>query len=156
MKITVAKTAGFCFGVDRAVNMVYKLGNENKNVSTLGPIIHNPQVVDSLSQKGVKIINNLDECSKDDLIVIRSHGVSKKVYDYFDSNNINFVDATCPFVSKIHKIVAKKSKEGYYVLIAGDKNHPEIVGISGHCMGKCFAFKNMDDLNTLYGKMLCI
>lgn len=145
MILTIAKTAGFCFGVNRAVNIVYDLSKKEKNVFTLGPIIHNPQVVGDLLDKGVNILDNVDQCSPDGLVVIRSHGVSKEVYKTLDAKNIPFVDATCPFVSKIHKIVSKMSKEGYTALIAGDKTHPEIIGIIGHCSGDYLTFKNYEE-----------
>ncbi len=145
-RITVAKTAGFCFGVDRAVNMVYDLSNQNKKVCTLGPIIHNPQLVEDLSKKGVSIISSPEEAQKDDTIVIRSHGVGKEVYDNLTKLNLNYVDATCPFVAKIHRIVREKSLQGYTIIIAGDKNHPEVLGIKGHSVTETYVIKDEQEL----------
>lgn len=140
-KITLAKTAGFCFGVDRAVNMVYSL-SEKQRVCTLGPIIHNSEMVRELEQKGVIIANTPKEVPSGYTVVIRSHGVPQSVYDEIHSLNLNYSDATCPFVSKIHKTVAKAGRENSVVLIIGDKNHPEVRGIEGHCCGEFFAVKN--------------
>ena len=140
-KITLAKTAGFCFGVDRAVNMVYSL-SEKQMVCTLGPIIHNSEMVRELEQKGVIIANTPKEVPSGYTVVIRSHGVPQSVYDEIHSLNLNYSDATCPFVSKIHKTVAKAGRENSVVLIIGDKNHPEVKGIEGHCCGEFFAVKN--------------
>lgn len=140
-KITLAKTAGFCFGVDRAVNMVYSL-SEKQRVCTLGPIIHNSEMVRELEQKGVIIANTPKEVPSGYTVVIRSHGVPQSVYDEIHSLNLNYSDATCPFVSKIHKTVAKAGRENSVVLIIGDKNHPEVKGIEGHCYGEFFAVKN--------------
>ena len=143
-KITVAKTAGFCFGVDRAIKIIEDLLDNNKKVCTLGPIIHNQQVVDSLADRGVRIIGSVSAANPDETVVIRSHGVSPDVYKELDDNNINYVDATCPFVSKAHKIVEDNSTEANTVLIAGDENHPEVKAIRGYAKGKSFVFK--DDL----------
>lgn len=140
-KITLAKTAGFCFGVDRAVNMVYSL-SEKQRVCTLGPIIHNSEMVRELEQKGVIIANTPEDVPSGYTVVIRSHGVPQSVYDEIHSLNLNYSDATCPFVSKIHKTVAKAGRENSVVLIIGDKNHPEVKGIEGHCCGEFFAVKN--------------
>lgn len=147
MQITVAKSAGFCFGVNRAVKIVEDLIKSGEAVSTLGPIIHNPQMVSQLCEKGVTIAENAEDfCDKNRTLVIRSHGVSQKVLDILKSNDVKFKDATCPFVSKIHKIVFENSKEGLPIFIAGDKNHPEVQGIIGHCLGEYYTFKNNDEL----------
>lgn len=147
-KITLAKTAGFCFGVDRAVNMVYSL-SEKQRVCTLGPIIHNSEMVRELEQKGVIIANTPKEVPSGYTVVIRSHGVPQSVYDEIHSLNLNYSDATCPFVSKIHKTVAKAGRENSVVLIIGDKNHPEVKGIEGHCCGEFFAVKNHREAEKL-------
>ena len=145
-EITLAKTAGFCFGVDRAVKLVNDLVDSGKKVCTLGPIIHNPQLVDELKSKGVLIINSPDEAPEGYTVVIRSHGVSKEIYDYLDKNGITYADATCPFVSKIHKIAQSEPKEDGVFLIAGNENHPEVEGIRGHCEGESYAFMSADEL----------
>ena len=107
--ITIAETAGFCFGVDRAVSLVNKLADEGRSVATLGPIIHNSQVVESLAKKGVRTINSISEALPGEVVVIRSHGVAQSVYDELEAKGIEYVDATCPYVSKIHKIVRENS-----------------------------------------------
>lgn len=149
MEITVAKSAGFCFGVNRAVEIVNKLTDEGKLVSTLGPIIHNNQVVEELERKGVTVVNDLFQADKSRTLVIRSHGVSRDVYSYLQKENISYVDATCPFVMKIHKIVSEQSRAGKVVLIAGDSSHPEVQGIIGHCQGEYHTFCNEAELLRL-------
>lgn len=148
MEIKLAKTAGFCFGVDRAVNLVYDLVNKGEKVCTLGPIIHNQQLVDDLMSKGVKIIDDVSDCPDDYTLVIRTHGVEKSVIEDAKSRNVNFIDATCPFVSKIHKIVSSQDI-GTVTLIAGDVNHPEVMGIRSYCQGKSFVFENEDELKNI-------
>ena len=137
MKVTLAKSAGFCFGVKRAVEMVYKEAETGKKVYTLGPIIHNEQVVQDLEQKGVRVIDTPEELSKaeDATVIIRSHGISADVYHQLEDKKVRIVDATCPFVSKIHRIVEKKYQEGSCIVIVGNANHPEVEGINGLCNG---------------------
>ncbi len=149
MKITLAKTAGFCFGVNKAVQTVYDLLDENKKVCTLGPIIHNPQLVSDLEARGVRIVSAPEEVENNETLVIRSHGVEKAVTDLCEEKGICFVDATCPFVAKIHKIVREHSLNGYTTIIAGDKEHPEVKGIIGHTFGECFVVANTDELDNL-------
>lgn len=148
MKISVAKTAGFCFGVDRAVNLIYELVEKGEKVCTLGPIIHNPQLVLDLISKGVKIVDDISEVPNDYTVVVRTHGVPKKYIDELEEKNINYCNATCPFVLKIHKIV-KEQNEDCVVLIAGDENHPEVKGIRSYCKGVSFVFKNEDELKNI-------
>ena len=150
--ITVAKTAGFCFGVSRAVDLVEKLLDEGKKVTTLGPIIHNPQMVESLAQRGVKIADTPEQTDKDTTLVIRSHGVTLDVMNRIEQCGLSFRDATCPFVKKIHKIVAEDSAAGEIVLIAGDESHPEIKGIIGHLSGEYHTFCDCQELATLLDK----
>lgn len=152
MEITLAKTAGFCFGVNRAVNTVYELLEKGKKVCTLGPIIHNPQLVSELEQKGVRIVNSPEEVEKGETLVIRSHGVEQFVIDKCNELCVEFVDATCPFVSKIHKIVREKSEQGYVTLIAGDKNHQEVIGIVGHTANEVYVVANLEELQDLLEK----
>lgn len=149
MKITLAKTAGFCFGVNRAVNMLYDLVEEGVKVCTLGPIIHNPQVVADLESKGVNIINNIEDASADKKVVIRTHGVEQEILNYCSVKSLDYTDATCPFVKKIHKIVQKNSAEDLPVLIAGDKKHPEVIGIKSYCNGSCFVFNSVEELDEI-------
>ncbi|MBO5571451.1 MAG: bifunctional 4-hydroxy-3-methylbut-2-enyl diphosphate reductase/30S ribosomal protein S1 [Ruminococcus sp.] len=151
-KVTVAKSAGFCFGVDRAVKMVYSELENNTRVATLGPIIHNQDVVNDMQAKGARIIDNVDELESDETVVIRSHGVGRDVYEAIEAKGNRMLDATCPFVSRIHKIVAEKTAEGYFILIAGDKNHPEVQGIVGHCDENCLVFKDNFELKDFFEK----
>ncbi len=142
MRVEVAKTAGFCFGVQRAVDTVYALTDENKGpVYTFGPIIHNEQVVQALEERGVKAIYEESELETitEGTIVIRSHGVAKAVHDRMlaretaTDGRVKVIDATCPFVKKIHRIVSAASEEGRRIIICGDANHPEVQGIVGWC-----------------------
>ncbi len=151
-KVTVAKSAGFCFGVDRAVKMVYNELESNTKVATLGPIIHNQDVVNDMNAKGARVVESVDELLPEETVVIRSHGVGREVYEKIAEKGCRMLDATCPFVAKIHKIVAEKSKEGYLVLIAGDVNHPEIQGIIGHCEQNFCVFKDNFELKHVFEK----
>ena len=150
VQITLAKTAGFCFGVNRAINMLYDLVDKGEKICTLGPIIHNPQVVEEFSSKGVNIIDDIKFASLDKKIVIRTHGVEKNTLKFCEENNLDFVDATCPFVKKIHRIVEKNTKELTPVLIAGDKNHPEVIGIKSYCNGDCYIFNTAEELEKIF------
>lgn len=154
MKIILAKSAGFCFGVNRAVTIVNNLLEEGKKVTTLGPIIHNPHMVAELAERGVEIADTPNDLSSmDRTLVIRSHGVPQSVIDEIEQKGISYENATCPFVSKIHQIVKDNSREGKVVLIAGDENHPEVQGIVGHCEGEHYIFKNYEDVGKLLKKL---
>lgn len=153
MQITLAKTAGFCFGVNRAVTMLYDLVNDGVKVATLGPIIHNPQVISDLERRGVKILESAENASPDAKIVIRTHGVEKDVLSFCEEKHFDYIDATCPFVKKIHKIVNENSKPDLPVLIAGDKNHPEVVGIKSYCKGKCYVFNSAAELDSIFNNV---
>lgn len=153
MQITLAKTAGFCFGVNRAVTMLYDLVNDGVRVSTLGPIIHNPQVISDLERRGVKILESAENASPDAKIVIRTHGVEKDVLSFCEEKHFDYIDVTCPFVKKIHKIVNENSKPDLPVLIAGDKNHPEVVGIKSYCKGKCYVFNSATELDSIFNNV---
>ena len=147
-EIILASTAGFCFGVNRAVEMVEDLLNKGQKVATLGPIIHNPQLVEDLGRRGARIVESPDEVKKDEVLVIRSHGVAKSVTDCAENLRLTVADATCPFVAKIHKIVAEAGKKGQTVLIAGDRNHKEVEGILGHCTGELYVIETHEDLDN--------
>ena len=133
--IKLANTAGFCFGVKRAVNTVYEQIETGKNkIYTFGPIIHNEEVVKDLENKGVKVIESEEEIAEltdDATVIVRSHGTTKKICDLIESTGATLVDATCPFVKKIHKIAMEKSEEGYHIVIIGNDKHPEVEGIKG-------------------------
>lgn len=150
MPVHLAESAGFCFGVNNAVNRVYQLLEEGKQVCTLGPIIHNPQVVEELTRRGVRIVDDPADTPAGYTLVIRSHGVPESVYEAIRIRNIPYCDATCPFVAKIHRIVATHSAEGATVLIAGDPNHPEVLGIRGHCKGEVHIFRNEEELEKYF------
>ena len=131
-EVILAKSAGFCFGVQRAMDTVYA-ETGNKNVYTYGPIIHNTEVVNELESKGVKAVNDISEIPEpeESTVIIRSHGVSKAVYESIKNSGAKIVDATCPFVLKIHKIVKDASAEGDQIVIIGNEKHPEVEGIMG-------------------------
>ena len=150
MRITLAKTAGFCFGVDRAVQTVYGLLEENKKVATLGQIIHNDQLVNELKSKGVIVVDRPEEVPEGYTLVIRSHGVEEDIYKRAESLNLQVCDATCPFVAKIHKIVKERSALGDTILIAGDSEHQEVRGIIGHIKGDYFVFSSLEELEEIF------
>ena len=134
MEVIVAKTAGFCFVVKRAVEQVYEqIEKADRPVYTFGPIIHNEQVVEDLAQKGVRVIDTEEELEavRDAIVIIRSHGVGKHIYDLLERNGVTVVDATCPFVKKIHRIVQEQQAAGRRVIIVGNPEHPEVQGIRG-------------------------
>lgn len=145
MGVELAKTAGFCFGVKRAVDKVYEQ-SANNYVYTYGPIIHNEEVVKDLEEKGVKVVNSVEELDlvpKNEnkpygTVIIRSHGVAKNIYDEIKKRGFELVDATCPFVLKIHRIVEKQSKEGYSIVVIGNEKHPEVEGIVGWSSSKTY------------------
>lgn len=149
MSFRKAESAGFCFGVSRAVNIVNDLLEKNHKVCTLGPIIHNKEMVAELNRKGCCPIENIDELSDDEILVIRSHGVPKSVIDELDRRGLNYRDATCPFVKKIHRIVAETDPETDIVLIAGNAQHPEVQGIIGNCKCEYFTFNNEAELDEI-------
>ena len=149
MQIILAKTAGFCFGVNRAVKLTYELLEQGRPVATLGPLIHNPQVVEDLESKGAITCDSVDDVPDDCEVVIRSHGVGQSVYDKISTRRLAYHDATCPFVTKIHKIAARAGAEGAMLLVAGDAKHPEVQGIVGHTTGKVEVFANLAELEKL-------
>ena len=120
MQIVTAKTAGFCFGVNRAVDMIYKMLSEGRKVCTLGPIIHNPQVIEDLQSRGVKIISDPEEVAEGYEVVIRAHGVTKEITEKLEALGVSYTDATCPYVLKIHNIVKKHTTAENILLIGGD------------------------------------
>lgn len=146
MKIIVAKTAGFCFGVQRAVDLAYEQENK-KRVYTYGPIIHNAQVVEALEQKGIKKLDNMNDITDNSTLIVRSHGVAPYVYEQARNHNIDIVDATCPYVRKIHKIVERHKNDGDTIVIVGNKNHPEVMGIRGWANSECIVIDNVADLD---------
>ena len=135
MKVELAKTAGFCFGVKRAVDTVYRQidAHPDSPIYTYGPIIHNEEVIKDMKKHGVKVIGSAEELENLDsgIVIIRSHGVAKEVYDLLTEKGLTCVDATCPFVKKIHKIVQEQSAQGAHIVVIGNSEHPEVQGIKG-------------------------
>ena len=147
--VVLAKSAGFCFGVKRAVNMVYEeidKSEGNTPIYTYGPIIHNDEVVKDFASKGVTLVKELSELGNlpKGKIIVRSHGISRKEYEEMEQYGFTVVDATCPFVRKIHKIVDEHSKQGEYIIIIGNSQHPEVCGIRG--------WVNGDDVSIIESK----
>lgn len=161
MEVVLAKTAGFCFGVKRAVELAYKEAENGHNVYTFGPIIHNDEVVNDLASKGVQLIHTKEELKRitEGTIIIRSHGVSKEIYDIINTQGLKLVDATCPYVLKIHRIVNEYSEKGHHIVIIGNADHPEIEGIMGWCKNNCTVIKDKEEAENLQipeGKSICI
>ncbi len=147
--VTLAKTAGFCYGVDRAVKMLYDLVAQGDPVCTLGPIIHNPQVIDDLQQKGVAILERAEDAVPGTKVVIRAHGVPKQVFDLFTAQGIDYVDATCPYVLKIHRIVEQHTSPDTVLIIAGDEQHPEVKGFRSRSKGVSYVCGDLQQFLSL-------
>lgn len=156
MNIKLAKTAGFCFGVKRAVDTVYEQVEKKSGepIYTYGPIIHNDEVVKDMERKGVQVLHTIDELEalEHGAVIIRSHGVPKKIYDILEERGITCVDATCPFVKKIHRIVEKESREGKQIVIIGDASHPEVQGIMGWSKTDVTVIKTEEDAQQFCAK----
>lgn len=162
-QVKLAKTAGFCFGVKRAVNTVYEqIEAGNRPIYTYGPIIHNEEVVKDLETKGVIVLNterDIENAEKNGTIIIRSHGVEKAIYDVIEKKELKLVDATCPFVKKIHKIVYEKSLEGHDIIIIGNDRHPEVEGIKGWCQGSVTVINSEEEAEKVQldaDKKVCV
>jgi len=151
LKVRLAEKAGFCFGVKRAVDMVYSECEQDTQVYTYGSIIHNEEVVKDLEDKGVIVINTKEELKtiESGTVIIRSHGVEKEVYDIFEGKDVKLVDATCPFVKKIHGIVRDNSLDNRDIVIVGNSSHPEVQGIKGWCLSKTHIIEDIIDVNDL-------
>ena len=139
MEVLLAKSAGFCPGVKRAVDMVYEQTDRMKGIEpvyTYGPIIHNDEVVKDLEKKGVRVIHSLEELENLPIgtVIIRSHGVAREIYEAIEAKGFHIVDATCPFVKRIHNIVEEQGKDGRDIIIIGNPEHPEVQGIQGWCL----------------------
>lgn len=160
-EVKLAKSAGFCFGVKRAVDLVYEEAKKGGDIYTYGPIIHNEEVVGDLENKGVRVINSPEEIDnlKSGTIIIRSHGVSKDIYDRMINNGLNVIDATCPFVKKIHNIVSEESNKGNVIVIIGNKDHPEVQGIKGWSNGETYIIDSKEEIDKITinnGKKVCV
>ena len=147
MSVKLAKSAGFCFGVSRAVELVEKTAAEGHKVLTLGPIIHNRHVVDKFRGLGVGVIECPEEAGPDNTVIIRSHGVTKDVCQRLEATGCNVIDATCPFVKRIHGLVSRAEEEGRLPIIIGTRAHPEVEGIAGWC-SKCMIFESPEELEN--------
>ena len=165
MEVRLADCAGFCFGVKRAVDTVYEQLKNGKTIYTYGPIVHNEEVVRELSEKGVRVLENKEDLKQlkagenIPTVIIRAHGVAKEIYDIMEANGLECIDATCPFVKKIHRIVELKSNEGYHVIVVGDPKHPEVEGIVGWCPGPVTVLETPDQAENFVkteGEKLCI
>ena len=161
MNTTLAKTAGFCFGVKRAVDMVYEEIEKGGKVFTYGPIIHNDEVVGDLASKGVGVIHTIEELKTiaEGTIIIRSHGVSREVFDIIKAQGLRVIDATCPYVIKIHKIVKEQSESGRHIIIIGNDKHPEVEGIKGWCVNNYTIIENAaeaENLDLSVNEKICI
>lgn len=161
MEVTLAKSAGFCFGVKRAVDMVYEEAEQGDHVYTWGPIIHNEEVVEDLRKKGVEVLHTLEELKEihNATVIIRSHGVSKQMYDALEQQGVRIVDATCPFVKKIHNIVKEHTDKGEEVVIVGNAKHPEVEGIKGWGQDNVTVIENLEEAcayTPKEGKKTCI
>ena len=147
MSVTLAKSAGFCFGVSRAVELVEKAAAEGRKVVTLGPIIHNRHVVDRFDAMGVGVIERAEDAPEGSTVIIRSHGVSKTVVERLEAQGVEIIDATCPFVKRIHGIVSQAEKDDFLPVIIGTRTHPEVEGIAGWC-GQCRVFESSEELEN--------
>jgi 4-hydroxy-3-methylbut-2-enyl diphosphate reductase len=147
IKIILAENAGFCFGVTKAVEKVYELAKNRNNIYTYGPIIHNESVVADLERKNVKVVNTPDELSKieNGTVVIRSHGVSRSIYEQINAQGLECVDATCPFVKRIHTIVDEESAKGRTIVVIGNPTHPEVEGIVGWTNGPVYVVETPEE-----------
>ncbi len=161
MEVILAKSAGFCFGVKRAVEKVYEQIDSGKKIYTYGPIIHNEEVVRDLEKRGVRVLASKEELEalKEGTVVIRSHGVPKQIYELVEKNGIECIDATCPFVKRIHDIVEKESANDKKIIIIGNAGHPEVEGIMGWAKTDAQVIESVQEAENFRGdisKPLCI
>lgn len=149
MKVEVSKNAAFCFGVKNAVSAVDDLLENNKSVCLLGNIVNNNQVIENFENRGVDIVKSVSDISKDKILVVRAHGEKKNIIENLKEKNINFVDATCPFVKKIHNIVKSESENRSFLLIAGKDSHPEVIGTRSYFLKQSYVFSNLEQLKNI-------
>lgn len=157
MEIKVADKSGFCFGVKRAVDSVYERLEKGGKIYTYGPIIHNEQVVGELEERGVKVINSEEELMgiSEGTVIIRSHGVTKHIYELIENRGLEVVDATCPFVKKIHRIVEKESRAGKHIIVIGSRKHPEVEGIISWVEGPVTVIENETEADEFTPENRC-
>ncbi|MEJ5338578.1 MAG: 4-hydroxy-3-methylbut-2-enyl diphosphate reductase [Aquificaceae bacterium] len=157
-EIIVAQHAGFCFGVRRAINLAEEAVKDTatgRKVLSMGPLIHNPQEVKRLEDKGLRLLEHEEELDEKSTVIVRSHGIPPQKEKELISKGVKIVDATCPFVKAVHEAVVKLSKEGYFVVLVGEKDHPEVVGTLGYlreCGGRGMVVESRDDLREVLGK----
>ena len=165
MEVRLADCAGFCFGVKRAVDTVYEQLKNGKTIYTYGPIVHNEEVVRELSEKGVRVLENKEDLKQlkagenIPTVIIRAHGVAKEIYDIMEANGLECIDATCPFVKKIHRIARKEEANGRHILIIGNAKHPEVEGIRGWCEKPAYVVESLEEAENFalsMGEKLCI
>ena len=151
MEVKLAASAGFCYGVHRAMDIVSQELEKGERIYTLGPLIHNRAVVGDLEQKGVRVINGEEELERisEGTVIIRSHGASRAVFEKLEERGIRYVDATCPFVKRIHGIVERAGFDGDRILIVGDASHPEVEGIRGWCRGEAIVVSGPEEAQDL-------
>ena len=147
MEIILSKFSGYCYGVKKAVSVANESIDKYENIYSLGSLIHNKRAVEKLQNKGLKIVDDIDENNKN--VIFRSHGVEKKYYDYATKNNLNVIDTTCIYVKKIHQIVEEKYGEGYEIIIVGSRKHPEVIGINSWSDYKAQFVEDINDIELL-------
>lgn len=147
MKLIIGKTAGFCFGVKNAISKTYEqLENNVENLYCLGELVHNEKIVNDITQKGVKIVDDIEKIPYNSNVIIRAHGVEPNVYDIAKEKNINIIDLTCPKVTKIHELARDFSSQGYYIMLIAEKNHAETIGTKGFCGKNCSVIEELQDI----------
>ena len=161
MDIKLAEHTGFCFGVRRAVDTVYEQVKTGKTIYTYGPIVNNEEVVRELGQMGVQVLGSREELEKLETgsVIIRAHGVSEEIYRLLEEKGLECIDATCPFVKRIHRIVEQESIEGSHIVVIGNAGHPEVEGIVGWCKGDVTVLEEPEDAEKFvppFGKKLCV
>ncbi|NLD11128.1 MAG: bifunctional 4-hydroxy-3-methylbut-2-enyl diphosphate reductase/30S ribosomal protein S1, partial [Clostridiales bacterium] len=155
MEIIRAEHSGFCFGVRRALEKTIdqiEHNTDGRRIFTCGPLIHNTAVTDDLASRGVGIISDLHEASAGDIVIVRSHGESEEFFVRAEAQGLDLVDATCPFVTRIHKLVRQAKDQGRHVIIVGDKNHPEVIGINGWCDNEASIIGNKTEAEAFAGQ----
>ncbi len=154
VKVRLARNSGFCFGVKRAINMAMKAAPESDNIVTLGPIIHNPQMVEKLKEHGIDHVHSVDEIPSSATVIIRSHGVTRETLDLLHSKNLRIIDATCPYVSKTFRHAEELKREGFDVMILGDAKHPEVIALKSYVNGDAEIVANASEFpNRMYRRL---
>ena len=161
MEVRLAESLGFCFGVRRAVDTVYEQIKNGKNIYTYGPIVNNEEVVRELAEKGVKVLESKEELEalSTGSVIIRAHGVPPEIYEILRERNLECIDATCPFVKRIHNIVEKESAEGNHIVVIGNAGHPEVEGTVGWCKGSATVLEDLPEARNFAppeGKKICV